>query len=100
MLQGSNKFKIVYVPKLKNPTLCPVRALQIRIRTLHLRHTDPLFMLNIKGSNKILTAFKVRSVLAQCIEKMGLYPQKFGFHVFASLAFNANVPLKYITLIH
>ena len=52
-----------------------------------------------KVIGKILTAFKVCSVLAEIVRKMGLHPQEFGFHAFrrsgASLVFNANIPLEY-----
>ena len=99
-MQGANEFRIVYIPRLNNVKICPVKALQVMIQTMNLVHSDPLFMIHEKGHRKILTAFKVRSILAKMVEKMGLYPQEFGFHAFrrsgASLAFNANVPLEYI----
>ena len=89
-MQGSSEFKIVYIPKLRNSTVCPVIALQSLIGTMDQR-TDPLFMVNIKGT---------RSVFTHCIKNMGLYPQEFGFHAFrrsgACFAFNANHPLEYI----
>ena len=85
---------------MSNVKICPVKALQGMIRTMNLAHSDPLFMIHEIGHKKILTAFNVRSVLAKTVQKMGLYPQEFGFHAFrrsgASLAFNDNVPLEYI----
>ena len=99
-MQGANEFRVVYIPRLNNDKICPVKALQVMIRTMNLVHSDPLFMIQKEGHRNILTAFKVRSVLAKMVQKMGLYPQEFGFHAFrrsgASLAFNANVPLEYI----
>ena len=99
-MQSSSEFRVVYIPKLRNATVCPVKALQSMIRNMNLKRTDPLFMVNEKGHRKILTAFKVRSVLAQTVKNMGLYPQEFGFHAFrrsgALFAFSANVPLEYI----
>ena len=99
-MQSSNEFRIVYIPRLSNVKICPVKALQVMIRTMNLVHSDPLFMIHEKGHRKILTAFKVRNVLAQAVRQMGLHPQEFGFHAFrrsgASLAFNENVPLEYI----
>ena len=96
----SNEFRIVYIPRLSNVKICPVNALQVMIQTMNLVHSDPLFMIHEKGHRKILTAFKVRNVLAQAVRQMGLHPQEFGFHAFrrsgASLAFNENVPLEYI----
>ena len=99
-MQSSSDFRVVYIAKLRNATVCPVKALQSMIRTMNLKRVDPLFMVNEKGDRKILTAFKVCSILAQTVRSMGLYPQEFGFHAFrrsgASFAFNANVPLEYI----
>ena len=57
-MQGSDEFKIVCIQKLKNQSVYPVKALQKMIRTLHHNPTEPLFMLNVKGTNGILTTFK------------------------------------------
>ena len=78
-MQGSDEFKIVYISKLANDRVCPAKALQKMIRTLHLKNTDPLFMIMRQGQKTILTAFKVGSVLAQCVASMGFYPKEFGF---------------------
>ena len=46
------EFRIVYIPRLSNVKVCPVKALQVMIRTMNLAHSDPLFMIHEKGHRK------------------------------------------------
>ena len=78
-MQGYEEFKIVFIPRLNNDTVCPVKAFQNMIRTMHLKPIDLLFLINIRGSNRIHTAFKVRSLIAQCVVRIVCAPKDFHF---------------------
>ena len=46
-MQGYQEFKIVYIPRLNNDIVCPVKAFQNMTRTLHLKPIDLLFLIEV-----------------------------------------------------
>ena len=98
-IQGASEYKIIQIPKISNPLLCPVTAIQTMLRNLSLTSTDPLFVSH-PSTKTPLTAYEVRKVLKSLVCSMGLNSSEFGFHAFrrsgATYAFECNVPVENI----
>ena len=81
-MQAHDAYKIIHVPKLQVPEICPVLAVKCMLQYVKSQQTDPLFVLVI-GDKKIpVTAFKVRNVLTLVVKQMHLNPKDYGFHCF------------------
>ena len=100
-MQASQALKVIQIPQLQDPYLCPVRALRVLLKQRNCSDLDPLFVIP-KGKTEWvpLSAYKVRATLATILANLHLHDRNLGFHAFrrsgASFAFNQNVQLQNI----
>ena len=101
-MQAHDAYKIIHVPKLQVPEICPVLTVKRMLKYVKSHQTDPLFLLVIDDQRIPVTAFKVRNVLTVMVKQMKLNPKDYGFHCFrrsgATLALELKVPLENIKI--
>ena len=81
-MQAHDAYKIIHVPKLQVPEICPVLAVKHMLKYVKSQQTDPLFLLVIDDRKIPVTASKVRNVLTVMVKQMKLNPKDYGFHCF------------------
>ena len=81
-MQAHDAYRIIHVPKLQVPEICPVQAVKRMLKYVKSQQTDPLFLLIIDDQKIPLTALKVRNVLTVVVKQMQLNPKDYGFHCF------------------
>ena len=99
-MQVSGQVRVVQLPLLPDKEICPVTALR-RIVSSNPEHKDlPVFTISEAGTTTILTAHRVRTILRQVVQKLGLPANEYGFHAFrrsgASWAYENNISLQHI----
>ena len=101
-MQGSHEYKVIHIPKLLGTAICPVHATKTMITHLHLKPSDPWFMVKNPTGRAVLTAPQVRKTFSSAITLMGLKPADFGFHCLrrsgACLALELQIPLQNIKI--
>ena len=99
-MQVSGHSRVVQLPTLSDPLLCPVRALHRLVSNSPQLKGAPLFTINQNGVPTVLAASKVRLSLRRAVSSLGWDPRDYSFHTFrrlgASWAFDNNVALDYI----
>ena len=96
-VQAPERFLSCKLPEVRDPDLCPVKAIR---ELLHAAPRDPAAPLFLLLDGSILSQPLLRKRLTSILQIMGLPRLSYGFHTFrrsaASIAFEANVPLQAI----
>ena len=98
-IQAPEKVCVVRVPRIEDPFMCPVTALQALLQKFQLKPHEPLFVLD---DYQLLTQAHLRTRLATFLRTMGVPLLGHGFHTFrrstATIAYDANTSLTAIKL--
>ena len=73
-LQAHERFILLPLPSLPNHPLCPLTALRVILRSCPAPSTSPFFLLPGKHTTRLLTAPRLRHLLAQLLQALGLSP--------------------------
>ena len=96
--QNRKNLHLVQLPKLKNPLLCPVKAMYDLLNTRKGLPHSPLFVLRRTGA--ILIDTQIRDVLKSILRSLGIPLQGNDFHTCrrsgAVWAFDNQVPIEQI----
>ena len=99
-MQKRNKAVIIKIPSVKNPLLCPVKAVRDLLCLTPGGPDSPLFQILLYGSWVPLTDSRVRKHFSSVLSSLQLSHSGITFHHFrksgATLAFNANASLQSI----
>ena len=98
-LQDHKAHHVIQLPSLKNPFLCPVRALTQLIQSRPMSPTSPLFANKFPPYSQVIDTH-IRDSLKKVLIHRGIPLQGHSFHTFrrsgATLAFDNNVALQNI----
>ena len=89
-LQDLSAHHFVQIPRLENPILCPVTALQHLLDTRPVRPNRPLFVFK-SFSHPVVTDTQIRDALRFILRHLSLPLEGHGFH---TLAFHNSVHLQ------
>ena len=96
------QFHTIFIPFIKNSSLCPVTALTTMFHMYPTSPDSPAFVVPRGGRYVPLLAFAVRQTLAKIIMALQLQPSAFTFHAFrrsgATFSFHNNVAFEDIRL--
>ena len=99
-LQNRDQVHTVVLPKLKDPNICPFRALRDIYQLYNPAHNEPLFQFPTTKGWVHLTDSRVRKHLATMNLTMSLPKNFYTFHAFrrsgASLAYQSNASIQQI----
>ena len=97
-MQDRSSYRVVQIPFLKNPAICPVTALQAYVSAYPLSVSQPLFAHPI--TSQPITQALIRRALIAINNMLGFHKSHFTFHTFrrsgATLAFDNNITLQNI----
>ena len=98
-LQDSSAHHFVQIPVLKNPTVCPVRAIKKLLRSRDISPSAPLFAHNSPPFYPV-TDTTIRDGLRKVLTHLGIMLVGHGFHTVrrsgATLAYDNNIQLQHI----
>ena len=98
--QKRNKAVLIKIPNVKNPVLCPVKAVRDLLRLTPGNCDSPLFQIQLYGKWVPLTDSRMRKHFTNILNRLNLANSGITFHHFrksgATLAFNANASLQSI----
>ena len=98
-MQKNTQYKFLQLPSLKNPWLCPVRAVKQLLRSRDRPSDSPLFVENLPPFFPIIDT-KIRDALKSVLSHLNIPLQGHNFHAFrrsgAIAAFNNNVSIDSI----
>ena len=96
------QFYTIFIPFIKNSSLCPVTALPTMFHMYPASPDSPAFVVSRGGRYVPLLAFAVCQTLGKIIMALQLQPSAFTFHAFrcsgATFSFNNNVAFEDIRL--
>ena len=99
-IQNRDTVQLICLPKLKNPVICPFRALKAISKLYPSSAVTSVFQVYGNTGWQPLTDTKVRKGLKTVNVALGLNPHFFTFHSFrrygATFAYNSHVPLQQI----
>ena len=99
-LQTRDQVKLISLPRLQIPAICPFRALKAIVKLYNPSGFEPLFQCHTVNGWQPLTDSRVRKSLSKINARLGLHSSYYTFHAFrrsgASLAYQLRVPVPHI----